>query len=1580
MEGNSFFRAKITPRLISDFIFDLQRFTFTAADTAPEGALFSVKKTEEGITKTYYGTDNSDFKTNNLKDAIDIQILGNIQLQNDIGTSESPITQDITVANDATLDLNGKTLYTGAQIGIKIANKKTFTVKDTSSEKNGTINNSFGTIDKINYAAVMVGDISVTDEDKKEYNPRNATFIMEGGNITSKNSAICVPDGSNVEIKSGNVTSTGGLAVFFGNYGHGGGSLTMSGGHLKSTSKEATIQVTGNRINKETKIDISGGTIEYAPSEAVSDKQGNKMAIYCSGTGNVTISNDARIVSSYVGIEIRAGKLNIEGGTIAANSKINEDDEIVQTPSTGDVAADKILFTKTKDVNGSSFSGGVAIAVSQHSTAKNVDVNISGGEISGYAALAIANPGNNSASGTQIDSLNPLTNGSHNGEPVTENGVTIYKVGEVTVDITGGTLISTSDASEDKITPGDNNGTYTIVGRNAIFNGDSRVTVNISNATVNGSIAATTTGRNGSTYPSGYNIGTGNEFSNFVYDSTTDQKLVSFYNVNGSTDNFSVNVLGGNKGWNKDTYKDKNWVYLVENQTTSTNVATLAPDDSASTTALKLTTANDAAATIKLSLSSDFFIKDIFDYTTLDASTAESKYALDITGNSRLKEIKGGAGNDTLTASAFGDGTTLDGGEGQNLLVGATGKADVFVAKGIDTISGYEADRDTIQFESDPTNVEVVDSNLKFTVGENSVVVENAAGTEIAIKIGDTTKTFAPVAQIGDTNYYTLSEAISKATDGQTVKLLVDSSDDVILSADETRSITLDLNGKNITGTLGVSENGTGTLTLNDTNLEVKMTKGKINLSSSAIKLLEDVTGAITVNKSLSLDLNGKKLTGTTDGNPITVSTKGDLTVMDSASDGQIINENATGSAVQNNGTFNLKSGEILSLFYGINNIAAGSQSKIFGGLIRANTAIRMLAGNLNVLAGKVRGLGTTRLNEILGITTQQVENVIEPAAITDASSQGIGIDVSGGSNDVNVTVGGDEDGNKTNTAADIEITGTGSALEINDGSGTGGKSTVNLYDGTYSNASDDGKTDSDNMGSAIAYNSSNSSNKLTVNGAILESKMTVSESAKVGMEDKTGNTTNNIVLTSVAINTKAIDEMTSDSNTNKENDKKVTELLSSTNEVLEELKFGKESETQTAYNFTGARNNFYAVKVTTSGTASASSTNSAVVEPFDTTDVEYYYKSLKEGTQSGLKEGDVLTLMKNCTIDDTPITISASIKMEFGGYKITSNLATPLSVAADKTLTIDTESGIEGAGIEVGRGAKVQVAAATEGGTSSAYGLVQLTVASGASSSLFSQFATGMDWLGSNTLIFFKNDSREDGILSYAGSTLASAGKAFTLNGIGSTSGIAINGASSIIDLKASNFTDATIVDGGNYKFNLSGESTSAKTFTGSANADDITNAIKSLTINGGAGADSITNSGESVAIYGDGDNDSIINTGKNASLFGGDGADTLSAGNSGAYLDGGAGNDSLSGGSGADTFVFNGGTDTIGGYSTGDVVQLTSDFKPVTNGKNISTVLGGFALNFGGENSLQFNTVEATPVVTLNSGGTSYFYTSQA
>lgn len=99
----------------------------------------------------------------------------------------------------------------------------------------------------------------------------------------------------------------------------------------------------------------------------------NSTGIYAAGYGKWNIK-DTTIKGVDTAIEIRAGEMNIEGGTFTASAFPTE---------------------VTPNGNGTTSSGS-AVAVAQHTTKLPVTVNISGGTFEGHSALYESNPQKNS--------------------------------------------------------------------------------------------------------------------------------------------------------------------------------------------------------------------------------------------------------------------------------------------------------------------------------------------------------------------------------------------------------------------------------------------------------------------------------------------------------------------------------------------------------------------------------------------------------------------------------------------------------------------------------------------------------------------------------------------------------------------------------------------------------------------------------------------------------------------------------------------------------------------------------------------------------------------------------------------------------------------------------------------------------------------------------------------------------------------------------------------------------------------------------------------------------------------------------
>ena len=153
-------------------------------------------------------------------------------------------------------------------------------------------------------------------------------------------------------------------------------------------------------------------------------------------------------------------------------------------------------------------------------------------------------------------------------------------------------------------------------------------------------------------------------------------------------------------------------------------------------------------------------------------------------------------------------------------------------------------------------------------------------------------------------------------------------------------------------------------------------------------------------------------------------------------------------------------------------------------------------------------------------------------------------------------------------------------------------------------------------------------------------------------------------------------------------------------------------------------------------------------------------------------------------------------------------------------------------------------------------------------------------------------------------------------------------------VKLTADNFADNVNVvsNAGGYDFSLTGDFAN-KTFTGTANADLISNSGKNILIAGGASADTLVNEkGESVT---------------------------------------------LTGGDGKDTFIFKSGTVTISDYTADDIVSLSgTTLSPFTDVNKLSFTDKNLTLKFSDANTLTFTGESTPPTVSVKSGEDTYIY----
>lgn len=339
------------------------------AGGSEDGTIVNVDKVfvadNESVTATVSSLDE-------LRAALADKNYDTVVLGADIGNASETFVIDRPV----TLDLNGYTLEnknttSGNYLLIEGGNSEAENIKVTI--RNGNISSGDAAVFVMGYADVVMENVSVKTDGRyglELYGECDQSVTAEG----------CTFEGD-----------TSGVAVF----GAEKTGMTAAFSATDCTIKGGDYGVSGNGTYHLTTIDI-------VDSKVSSDRG---TAIYHPQVGTLTISGGSEI-SGISGIEMRAGTLTITGGTITA---------------TGEFAADP-------NGNGATTSG-VAVAMMQHTTERDLTLNITGGEFNGAYAVYQQNIQNND-SGTLTMSL---TGGTFNGNVDSENCTEYISGGQYSV-------------------------------------------------------------------------------------------------------------------------------------------------------------------------------------------------------------------------------------------------------------------------------------------------------------------------------------------------------------------------------------------------------------------------------------------------------------------------------------------------------------------------------------------------------------------------------------------------------------------------------------------------------------------------------------------------------------------------------------------------------------------------------------------------------------------------------------------------------------------------------------------------------------------------------------------------------------------------------------------------------------------------------------------------------------------------------------------------------------------------------------------------------------------------------------------
>ena len=202
--------------------------------------------------------------------------------------------------------------------------------------------------------------------------------------------------------------------------------------------------IAGNGTRHNTEITINGGTVIGT----------NGTGIYHPQDGVLTITN-GEISGLDTAIELRSGKLNISGGSFTATAT---------------------EYKEEQNGNGTTVSG-AAVAISQHTTKKDISVSISGGTFNGPYALRETNVQNGDS--TENVDIVTISGGTFNGTVASDDCQKFVSGGTFSQQITDNYLVDGYTCTQQQ------DGKY-IVQNGSKLEADAVVNGDTSNATVGG--------------------------------------------------------------------------------------------------------------------------------------------------------------------------------------------------------------------------------------------------------------------------------------------------------------------------------------------------------------------------------------------------------------------------------------------------------------------------------------------------------------------------------------------------------------------------------------------------------------------------------------------------------------------------------------------------------------------------------------------------------------------------------------------------------------------------------------------------------------------------------------------------------------------------------------------------------------------------------------------------------------------------------------------------------------------------------------------------------------------------------------
>ena len=273
------------------------------------------------------------------------------------------------VALDATnsvAQVGGK-YYKTFEAAVNAVNEgeKAVLLKDTTVEKRLTVNN-----DK--KFTIDLGGKNLTLRDR--FSIESAFVTVENGTITGD--IMLTASGEDKAYNSftlaenAKINGNYGIMVFQKEYGANNFGTTVNvNGEISGTA--SALWVLGN-ITTDYATAKNPVVVNVGSKAVMKNTSDNGTALQMAGACVVTVE-DGAVITGNTAIEVRAGKLTVNGGTITGTG----------TP------------TVVKPNGNGSSTAGVGIAVAQHATKQPIEVVVNGGKISGYTGLLVTNPEKN---------------------------------------------------------------------------------------------------------------------------------------------------------------------------------------------------------------------------------------------------------------------------------------------------------------------------------------------------------------------------------------------------------------------------------------------------------------------------------------------------------------------------------------------------------------------------------------------------------------------------------------------------------------------------------------------------------------------------------------------------------------------------------------------------------------------------------------------------------------------------------------------------------------------------------------------------------------------------------------------------------------------------------------------------------------------------------------------------------------------------------------------------------------------------------------------------------------------------------